>query len=576
MKTLSSLLERAAKTEFGITFYDLKGRGELHTYRDLDERAHLFAHHLKQMNIQKGDVVALCLFSGPFFIEAFFGCQKIGAIPVCSYPPMKLGDLKTWAQRTAENWQHVEAKLVVSEDIITGLVAHAAALAGIEVHGKKYFERPALQADLPPVDENELAFLQFSSGTTGKSKAVALTHKAVIENIRMITSTFDPTNHSCASWLPLYHDMGLVGALLSTLYVARPLALMRPDHFLARPRLWLEVLTQTRASVSVAPNFAFGLCSKRVKDLSGLNLSHWKIALCGAETVHAETLDFFAQKFSQVGFSANALTPVYGMAEVALAATFSSIDCPPTWKRFSAKDLACDSKALETTSSEDYLELASVGRPLPGVVVSIINEKQELCAEGELGEIVLESPSMMREYYNDSKRTNEVFHGGELRTGDLGFMYKGELYLYGRKKEVIIHKGRNLDPCHIEIALRDVAGIRAGRVAACAGLDQDSAQEGFYLFAELAQDRELHSDELTELKRTINSQILKEVGVRPFDVLLLRPGSLPRTSSGKIQRSMVLSAWRENKLVPSELGGVVRFGLLSIAGHLKQLGVRYL
>lgn len=576
MKTLSDLLERASESDFGITFYDLKGRGELYTYSALNERADRFARHFGELKIKKGDVVALCLFTGPFFIEAFFGCLKFGAIPVCSYPPMKLGDLKSWAERTAENWRHVGAKLVVAEDIITGLVSHATTLAKIEARGKKYFDRRAHHCEFAQIDEQDLAFLQFSSGTTGKSKAVALTHQAVIENIKMITGTFDYSGQSCASWLPLYHDMGLVGALLSTIYATRPLALIRPDHFLARPRLWLEVLSQTRASVSVAPNFAFGLCAKRVKDLTGLDLSNWKIALCGAETVHAETLHQFAEKFSVVGFKSRALTPVYGMAEVALAATFSEINRAPTWKRFDAEALACDHKALETARIENSLELVSVGAPLPGVSLSILNEQGGPCALGELGEIVLSSRSMMREYYNDPQRTREALDAGELRTGDLGFIFDGELYLYGRKKEVIINKGRNLDPSHIEIALRDVAGIRSGRIAACAALELESGEEGFYLFAELARDEELEPEELSQIKAAIYSQILKEVGVKPFEVLLLRPGSLPRTSSGKIQRSMVLSAWREDKLHPREVGGPIRFGLLSIAGHLKQLGGRYL
>ncbi len=577
MKTLSRALERAANGPYGISFYDLKAKSDFHSYSELNERATLFAHHLAQLGIRKGDVVALCLITGPFFIEAFFGCMKIGAIPVCSYPPMKLGDLKSWATRTAQNWEHVEAKIVVTEDVLTGLVAHAACLADIAVYGQKNFERPTLHCDLPEIKSDDLAFLQFSSGTTGRSKAVALTHEAVIHNIEMILSTFSSETQSCASWLPLYHDMGLVGALLSSLYVARPLALMRPDHFLARPRLWLEVMSDSKATISVAPNFAFGLCHKRVSDLSGLDLSHWKIALCGAETVHAETLNRFAIKFSAIGFDERALTPVYGMAEIALAATFSSISTPPTWKRFDANHLACEFSAREISSEEQgFLELSSVGKPLQGVVLKVLNDQGQECGEGELGEITLSSHSMMREYYNDFVRTNEVLTFGELRTGDLGFLYQGELYLYGRKKEVIIHKGRNLDPCHIEISLRDVRGIRAGRIAACAGLDQSGQEEGFYLFAELSSSQMPGQEEEMEIRKAINSSILKEVGVKPFDIILLRPGSLPRTSSGKIQRSMVLPRWREGELNPVQVGGMMRFGLLSISGHLKQLGARYL
>lgn len=577
MKTLCKALSQASGSEYGISFYDLKANAKFHSYRELDERATLFAHHLASLGVRKGHVVALCLFTGPFFIEAFFGCLKMGAIPVCSYPPMKLGDLKSWASRTAENWRHVDARIVVSEDIIVGLVSHAASVAGIEVYGQKAFEKPTLHCELPEVFEEDLAFLQFSSGTTGKSKAVALTHKAVISNIEMIVSTFESEGQSCTSWLPLYHDMGLVGALLSSIYVAKPLSLIRPDHFLARPRLWLEVLSLSKSTISVAPNFAFGLCHKRVGDLTDLDLSNWKIALCGAETVHAETLTRFADKFLAVGFDKRALTPVYGMAEVALAATFSDLNSIPTWKCFDGDELARNFKALEVdVAHANHLELSSVGRPLPGVVVSILNENGEICEEGELGEIVIESRSMMREYYNDFNRTRDSLESGALRTGDLGFLYEGELYLYGRKKEVIIHKGRNLDPCHIEISLRDIEGIRSGRVAACAGFDASGSEEGFYLFAELASEDKLSEENRVALKQSINAQILKEVGVKPFEVILLKPGSLPRTSSGKIQRSLVLSRFKEGELTPSEVGGMVRFGFLTLSGHLKQIGAKYL
>lgn len=577
MKTLSSILRRASQTNFGISFYNLSGESRTTSYRDFDARADLFAHHLIDMGVQKGEVIALCLITNEFFVEAFFGVLRAGAVPVCSYPPMKLGDHSSWAKRTSANWNHVGAKRVITEDVLNGLVSHASTLSGIALLTQKNFKKLSPVYELPEVNSQDLAFLQFSSGTTGASKAVALTNKAVLENIEMIVSSFDTHQHSCVSWLPLYHDMGLVGAFLSSLYVARPLALIRPDHFLARPRLWLEVLTKTKATISVAPNFAFGLCTKRVTSLDGLDLSHWSVALCGAETVHADTLNKFIQKFEAAHFDPTALTPVYGMAEVALAATFSSLHEKPRWRRFNMKMLTSEQRAQEVSEAQDgFVELSSVGRPLKGVELQILSRDERVCEEGELGEVLLRSPSLMREYFNDPELTQENIVEGFLRTGDLGFIYEGELYLFGRKKEIIIHKGRNIDPCHIEISLRDISEIRSGRIAACSAINPASGEEGFYLFAECSSEVGLNENEEKLLKRKIEAQIVREAGIKPFEIILLAPGSLPRTSSGKIQRSLVMRLWVSDQLLPKSTGGIVRFGLLSLTGHLKQLGERLL
>lgn len=575
MKTLVDLLTGAAHLPYGVAFFDLKAVANEISYRELDVRSTQMAYHLVTLGVKKGDIVALCLVTSPFFIETFFAVMKAGATPVCSYPPMKLGDLSAWSMRTAEAWQLVGAKLVITDDLLAGLVAHACASAKLPLglKSEKNFKTPAPVCALPDVFAEDLAFLQFSSGTTGKQKAVALTHQAVIANIEMITNALPAGEHSCVSWLPLYHDMGLVGALLSSFFLARPIALIRPDHFLARPRLWLEVLTKTKATISVAPNFAFGLCVKKSQDLAGLDLSSWQVALCGAETVHAKTLTEFAKYFAPVGFLSEALTPVYGMAEVTLAATFSSLKESPKWLSFDADSLTTGRAKLATAGDAKVISLCTVGRPLGETQIEIRSDDQ-ICEESEVGEIYISSPSLMREYFKDSTRTEEVFQTGKLRTGDRGFLYEGELYLFGRAKEVIIIKGKNIDPSHLEVALYEVKSLRVGRVAACSYVDSELAQEGFYLFAEVCTPELLNDFE--RIKAQIESTLLREAGVKPLEVILLRPGVLPRTSSGKIQRSQVMELWYKKALMrrPAKSGNLVQYGALSLSGKLRYFGQR--
>jgi acyl-CoA synthetase (AMP-forming)/AMP-acid ligase II len=316
------------------------------------------------------------------------------------------------------------------------------------------------------------------------------------------------------SWLPLYHDMGLIGCLLLAVVRPGPLTLIPPEVFLARPALWLRAISRKRATISVAPNFAYGLCARRVRDeeLNGVDLSSWRFALNGAEPVAPAVLRRFVERFRPYGFSEKALMPVYGLSEASLAVTFT----PPT--------------RGPRTLEHEHRELASVGAPLPGIDVEVRD-----------GRIFVRGPSVMREYFGNPEATKTTLNGGWLDTGDLGFVEQGELFVTGRAKDVIIVNGANHAPQEFEEALDDIPFVRPG-CAIAVGAPGDEGEELVLLVettGEVAED-------------VIPARVVERTGVRPRQVHLLAPGTLPRTSSGKLRRAEALRQLQNGELRPPD------------------------
>jgi acyl-CoA synthetase (AMP-forming)/AMP-acid ligase II len=360
----------------------------------------------------------------------------------------------------------------------------------------------------------DLALIQFSSGTTVDPKPVALTHANVLANLAAIqTIVPDDDAQAGVSWLPLYHDMGLIGCLLLAVARPGPLTLIPPEVFLARPALWLRAISKKRATLSVAPNFAYGLCARRIRDdeLRGVDLSSWRFALNGAEPVAPAVLRRFVERFSPHGFRESALMPVYGLSEASLAVTFT----PP-------------GRGPRIKTGER--ELASVGAPLPGIDVEVRD-----------GRIFVRGPSVMREYFRNQEATRAVLRDGWLDTGDLGFVEDGELFVAGRAKDVIILRGRNHAPQEFEDALDGLAGARPG----CAVAVALPTSEGEELALLVEQ-----SSALTEAD--VRTRVLEQTGIRAHEVRLLAPGTLPRTSSGKLRRGEALRQLLAGELCPPD------------------------
>jgi len=532
-----AFLEAAEVDGLGVGFWLGPGRIDHWSYKKLAKKAKAFAAGLQELGITPGERVALVLSTGPDFYIAWFGCMLAGAVPTALYPPARLGRVAEWRKRTALMLSTSKSVLVVTEKRLYGFLG-APVSAADPTHGCTDVASLVEKGDLIPLQRNytgDLAAVQFSSGSTGTPKAVALSHKNMLSNARAILSRLpgDSSDHIGVSWLPLYHDMGLVGCLLAALVGKAQITMLRPEHFVANPVSWLQAISETRATVSVAPNFAFGLTERRVRDsdLSGLDLSSWSVAMCGAEPVHPDTLDRFTSKFAACGFREASITPVYGLAEATLAVTFSPVEKPPRWTVFDRESLETDRKAVE---SKEGLRVASLGTALD-CQIEIRDENGQAMPEQDIGMVHLRGPGVMMGYLDQPTETAKTIdQQGWLKTGDVGFLYEGELYLCGREKDLVIIRGRNHDPAFIEQGLEGVEGMRAGCSAAFAVLPEGADTEEIVVVAELKKDGEVNE---TELRSSCIAAIQEATGLQVSDLQLVAAGTLPRTSSGKIRRS---------------------------------------
>ncbi|MFP2934226.1 AMP-binding protein, partial [Pyxidicoccus sp. 3LG] len=404
-----------------------------------------------------------------------------------------------------------------------------------------------------PVRPEALGLIQFSSGSTVDPKPVALTHAALMSQVAALEVAMPLRPESPpvgVSWLPLYHDMGLIGCVLSALYYPGTLVLIPPEVFLARPALWLRALSRHKGFISPAPNFAYGLCLKRVKDedLEGVDLSSWKHALNGAEPVSADTLRRFAQRFERWGFSARALRPVYGLSEASLAVTFPPESRGPRTLGVDAGVLARESRVEEGTR-----ELVSVGAPVAGFEVEVRDAMSAALPERRVGRVFARGPSLMTGYFGDAEASGRALSAdGWLDTGDLGFLADGELYLTGRAKDVVIIRGANHAPQAFEEPLQTVDGVRTGCAVALGFTPEGGEDEALLILAERAGPGV--GDEAEE---RIRAAVLEATGVRPHTVRLLEPGTLPRTSSGKLRRAEALRRYLAGELAPPKKVGMV-------------------
>jgi acyl-CoA synthetase (AMP-forming)/AMP-acid ligase II len=510
--TVHAALEAAARSRWGLSFLDAQERETHLPFAEMYERARRAAGALRELGIERGDRVAIVLPTGPDFMDAFFGSVLAGAVPVPLYPPVRLGRMDEFHRRTARMLRICGARLVLSDARISRLLGVAVAEARPALGLRRLGSGAPFTAAAHPGD---LLLIQFSSGTTVDPKPVALTHENVLANVAAI-ETIVPADDAQAgvSWLPLYHDMGLIGCLLLAVNRPGPLTLIPPEVFLARPASWLRAISRKRATISVAPNFAYGLCVRRIRDseLGGVDLSSWRFALNGAEPVAPAVLRRFADRFRSHGFDARALMPVYGLSEASLAVTFTPAGRGPR------------------TVATGARELASVGAPLPGVDVDVRE-----------GRIFVRGPSVMREYFGNRPATEMALREGWLDTGDLGFIDGGELFVSGRDKEIVILRGANHAPQEFEEALDAVAGVRPGCAAAVGVPTAEGEALALLVEADGAADAE-----------QIRSRVTERTGIRPHQVHLLPPGTLPRTSSGKLRRREALRQLQSGELRPPD------------------------
>jgi fatty-acyl-CoA synthase len=550
LNTLCASLERAAgRPEVGVRFFDRQEQATFFSWPEIAQRAAAVAGGLQALGVAPGQRVALVFPTAPEFLFAYFGVTLAGAVPVPLYPPVRLGRLEEYHRRTAAMLRAAGARLVLADGRIKRILGPSIRDARPLWGCQRLDELPAGSFQAVSRAPEDLGLVQFSSGTAGEPKPVALTHRALVAQTRALNSLWPEQHtveHSGVSWLPLYHDMGLIGCVLVALEHPGTLTLLSPLDFIARPALWLRAIARFGATLSAAPNFAYALCTQRVRDeeMEGVDLSSWRVAINGAEAVVPEVARAFAARFSRWGFRAEAMTPAYGLSEAALAVTCCNIGQP-------LRTLVLDRAALaagRAVPAAGGREVASVGRPLPGFELVIVGPDRRPLSEGLVGRVLVRGPSLLREYLDQPEATAAALHDGWLDTGDRGFLLHGELYLLGRDKDVLIVNGRNYAPEEVERAVERVSGTRQHGTVAVSAPAQGTSSEEVLVFVELARDAS--ADDSAALPERARAAVLAATRLCLARVVVLDPGTLPRTSSGKLRRQETLRQYLAGELAP--------------------------
>jgi 1-acyl-sn-glycerol-3-phosphate acyltransferase len=524
------------------------------TYGELASRARNVGRGLIARDVAPGDRVALMLPTGSDFFIAFFGILYAGAIPVPIYPPMRLSQLEDHLRRQTGILRNAGACMLITMPEghrLAGLLrAQAEALSAIESTAN--VEASAPSVDLPRVNNpDSVALIQYTSGSTGDPKGVVLSHANLLANIRAMGGMMEASSNDVfVSWLPLYHDMGLIGAWLGCLHFAAPLYAMSPLSFLVRPETWLWAIHRFRATFSASPNFGFELCLSKIADadLKGLDLSSLRMVANGAEPVSVQTLCRFIERFGRYGFRAQAMAPVYGLAESSVGLAFPPIGRPPVIDRVNRDRLSAHGLA-EPAKPEDSrpLELVACGQPLPGHEIRIVDEAGYELSERREGRLEFRGPSTTRGYFGNETKTRELFHDGWLDSGDRAYMAGGDVYITGRIKDIIIRAGRHLYPQEIEEAVADIPGIRKGGVAVFGVTDRASGTERIVVLAETRETDPTARAALQVRAHEITTDI---AGTPPDEIVLAPPRTVPKTSSGKIRRSAAKELYERGHIGP--------------------------
>jgi 1-acyl-sn-glycerol-3-phosphate acyltransferase len=502
------------------------------------------------------------------FFLAFAGTILAGATPVPIYPPFRADRIAEYAERQSAILANAGARLLVTfreatsvAKLLKPLVPSLEGVATAEALAASNAPAPLG----PPVHTRaeDLALLQYTSGSTGNPKGVMLTHANLLANVRAIGEALGLRNDEVGvSWLPLYHDMGLIGAWLMPLYFGLPVVVMSPLAFLSRPARWLRAFHRYRGTLGAAPNFAYELAAAKIADeeIRGLDLSSWRAALNGAEPVVPATLDRFAARFAACGFRREALKPVYGLAEASLAVTIPAVGQGPRVDRLDRDTFAREGRAVpapvstgaaDSASSDDAntISFVSVGAPVPGHEVRIVSERGEDAGERVEGRLWFRGPSATRGYYRNDAATAALLpegaEAGWVDSGDRAYRAGSEIYITGRVKDIIIHAGHNLYPHEIEDAVARVPGVRKGCVVAFGAADPRAGTERLVIVAE---SREKNSDARDRLAQSITARVTEMLGEPPDVVEVVPPNAIPKTSSGKLRRDATKQRFLSHKL----------------------------
>jgi len=556
VRTVAQALDDAAAGLGGFTFVRENGRELTMPFKVLRDSALAVGGALRARGLDRGDLVALLIPEADGFLTAFLGVSLAGFVPIPLAHPVDIGQRGTDVDKIASFLRVAGARAIVTSSRLLPSLGplHSVAPTVELVAAWSELTGPALGAS-EPADPDAPAMLQFTSGSTSQPRGVVLTHANLSANIDAISGPqglgLDYADMA-VSWLPLFHDMGLIGMALCALYIGCRGVFMSPAEFLKRPVSWLRAITRYSGTIAFAPNFAYEMCVRRVKDaeLDGLDLSSWRVAGCGAEPIQAATLEAFGAKFARTGFRPASLVAAYGLAEHTLAVTLAPRDRGLRVDAVRSRELVANRRAVPCSpDSPDASRLVGCGRPFADHALRVVDDEGQPVGERIVGEILVSGPSVTRGYVNGPGATDAVAREGWLATGDLGYLADGELFVCGRRKEMIIVGGRNYFPQDIERVVNGVPGVRAGGVAAFAATAPGHPDRAVVVL-------ETRGPMIADvLKAEVRRRVLQATGLAVDEIVLAPNGTIDRTTSGKLRRTELRERYAAGTWVPSRERG---------------------
>jgi 1-acyl-sn-glycerol-3-phosphate acyltransferase len=561
--------ERHAQRTHLTLIEDPEAPGEALSYAALAVESRALAAALQARGLERGQSVAIMLPTGRAFFRAFMGTLLAGGVPVPIYPPARWSQIEEHLRRQARILANCGAPVLLTvaqaQPVARLLQLHVPTLRHV-LNAAELLSTNEISPGASP-SAGDVALIQYTSGSTGQPKGVVLTHANLLANIRAMGAAVQASSRDVfVSWLPLYHDMGLIGAWLGSLYFGVPLVLMPPQSFLARPSRWLWAIHRYRATLSAGPNFAYEILAAKVPDdeLRGLDLSSWRVAFNGAEPVRAATLDKFAERFARSGFEARAAAPVYGLAECGLGLTFPPLGRGPLVDQIDAGVLAREGRAQGVAPGEAAgMRVVSCGQPLAGHEVRIVDAMGGEAPERVEGRIEFRGPSACTGYFNNPEATARLLRDGWLDTGDVGYMAGGELFVTSRVKDLIIRGGQHIHPYDLEEAVGALPGVRKGCVAVFGAADPASGSERVVVVAET---RATGERERRELRRRIAALAETALGVPADDIALVGERVVLKTSSGKIRRAACRELYERGLLGAAQRPVTLQLVRLALGG----------
>ena len=547
MYTLPSRIEKATLENGVITIIDGDDATAI-TWADLHDEATAFAAGLQRLGVGPGDHVAILGPTTRALVTAIQATWLSGAVLVMLPLPMRLGSLEQFVENTRRRISAADVTLTIIDPQLAEFVTSSAGdapLVPMSDLDPTVTGLGAADFDAPEGDPDALAVLQFTSGSTSEPKGVMLTHRQICANIDGCFEAAEMRQEDVlVSWLPLYHDMGLIGLLTLPMTTGLSLVLGAPQDFLSKPSRWMQWISDFGGTTTAGPNFSYVLAARSLRRAEGIDLSTLRIALNGAEPVDAEAFGRFLTEGERFGLDPGAAFPAFGMAEVCIGGTFPRRGAGLRIDVVDGRVLEGEHYAAPVAiGAPNARELAFLGRAVPGLELRVVDRTSgDACGDREVGELQIRGTSLMAGYYKRPDESAELIVDGWLRTGDLAYLVDGEMVMCGRIKDVIIIGGRNLYPQDIERVAGGVEGVRTGNVIAFGGSGRFSKQH-------IVIVAETRSDDLDALRRSVAHAVTEEIGVPPRAVVLVAPGTIPKTSSGKLQRTACRQMFENGELV---------------------------